>query len=202
MLYDVSSLPLPATVRPEDAMDDDALLAFCRANDGLRIERESSGEIVMMTPAGGQSDRRGLFLAGELDHWAEEDGRGVAFGSSAGFILADGSMLSPDPAWVRSEVWEALTPEQQEKLLPFCPGFVIEVLSRSDSLQDAKAKMEKWMANGAGLGWLFDPYRKMLSIYRASTPGMQEILSAPASIEAAKPVEGFQLLLRRIWDVR
>jgi Uma2 family endonuclease len=62
--------------------------------------------------------------------------------------------------------------------------------------------MEKWMANGAGLGWLFDPYRKMLSIYRASTPGMQEILSAPASIEAAKPVEGFQLLLRRIWDVR
>jgi Uma2 family endonuclease len=181
-------------------MDDDALLAFCRANDGLKIERGSSGEIVMMTPAGGRSDRRGLFLARELDYWAEEDGRGVAFGSSAGFILPDGSMLSPDAAWVRAEVWEALSPELQEKLLPFCPDFVVEVLSRTDSLREAKDKMEQWIANGAQLGWLFDPYRKTLSIYRASAPNGPEILSAPASVLAGEPVEGFEVTLRRIWS--
>jgi Uma2 family endonuclease len=199
MTYDLSSIPLPARFRPDVAMDDDAFLAFCRANDGLRIERESSGEIVMMTPAGGRSDRRGLFLARELDYWAEEDGRGVAFGSSAGFILPDGSMLSPDAAWVRAEVWNALSPELQEKLLPFCPDFVVEVLSRTDSLREAKDKMEQWIANGAQLGWFFDPYRKTLSIYRASAPDSPEILSEPDAIEAGEPVAGFRVTLRRIW---
>ncbi len=181
-------------------MDDDAFLVFCRANDNLRIERESSGEIVIMTPAGGQSDRRGLFVARELDYWAEEDGRGVAFGATAGFNLPDGSTLSPDAAWVRNEQWEALTPERREKFLPFCPAFVVEMLSSSDSLSVAMRKMEQWIANGAELGWLFDPYRKTLAIYRAGAAEGPEVLWEPDSIEAGEPVMGFRLKLRRIWD--
>lgn len=200
MPFDLSSMPLPARFRPEVPMDDDAFLAFCRANDSLRIERESSGEIVVMTPAGGRSDRRGLFICRELDYWAEEDGTGVAFGPTAGFILKDGSTLSPDAAWVRNAPWDALPPERQEKFLPFCPAFVIEVLSSSDSLRKAKKKMLQWIANGAELAWLFDPYRKTVSIYRASPPGSPEVLSEPDSIEAGEPVAGFRLTLRRIWD--
>jgi len=37
-------------------MDGDALLAACGANDGLRMGRESSGEMFMATPDGGRSN--------------------------------------------------------------------------------------------------------------------------------------------------
>ena len=199
MSYDICSLPLPARFRPDGEMDDDAFLAFCRANDGLRIERERSGDIVVMSPAGGGSDRRGLFVARELDCWAEKDGRGVAFGSTAGFVLPDGSTLSPDAAWIRRSAWDQLTPELREKFLPFCPAFVVEVLSSSDSLRRARDKMEQWMVNGAELGWLFDPYGKTVSIYRADGSGV-EVLKEPDAVVAGEPVAGFRLTLRRVWE--
>jgi Uma2 family endonuclease len=199
MQFSLSGLPLPVRIRPAVPMTDDEFLAFCGANDLLNIERQSSGEIIVMTRAGGASDRREIFVASELLYWAEEDGRGIFFGSSAGFILADGATLSPDAAWVRRELWEALTPEQREKFLPFCPDFVVEVISPSDSVSEAQDKMKQWIANGAQLGWLFDPYRKTLAIYRAGRPDEPEVLFEPHSIEADEPVAGFRLTLRRIW---
>ncbi len=42
--------------------------------------------------------------------------------------------------------------------------------SQSDSIATLQAKMEKWMANGAQLGWLIDPYSPTVCIYR---PGQQ-----------------------------
>jgi Uma2 family endonuclease len=197
MSFAVAELELPVRIRPLKPMSEEELLRFCAANEGLRIEREPDGELVIMTPAGGESNRREVFIARELDFWAEESGNGVAYGSTAGFNLPDGSMLSPDAAWVSSERWLALTPEQRERLLPFCPDFVVEVLSRSDSPSALRAKMEQWMRNGAQLGWLFDPYAATLAIYR---PGKQpEILHKPDSIEAEAPIAGFRLTLGRIW---
>jgi hypothetical protein len=38
-----------------------------------------------------------------------------------------------------------------------CPDFVIELLSSSDRLPKAQAKMKDWIANGAKLVWLIDP---------------------------------------------
>ena len=96
--------------------------------------------------------------------------------------------------------WESLTPERREKFLPFCPAFVVEVLSSSDSVKVAREKMEQWIANGAELGWLFDPYRKTLAIYRAGVVGDPEVLEEPDSVEAGEPVAGFRLTLRRVWN--
>ena len=199
MEFSLSALPLPVRIRPAKRLSDDEFLAFCGANDLLNIERQSTGEIVVMTPAGGESNRREIFVASELLYWAEEDGRGISYGSTAGFILPDGATLSPDAAWVRRELWEALTPEQREKFLPFCPAFVVEVISPSDSVREAQDKMKQWIANGAELGWLFDPYRKTLAIYRAARPDDPEVLLEPDSIEAEDPVAGFRLTLRRMW---
>jgi len=41
-----------------------------------------------------------------------------------------------------------------------CPDFVVELLSISDSLSKSQQKMERWIENGASLGWLIDPYEK------------------------------------------
>jgi hypothetical protein len=46
----------PLRIRPERLMTDDEYFEFCAANDGLRIERTSDGEIIVMAPTGGKQD--------------------------------------------------------------------------------------------------------------------------------------------------
>ena len=68
----------------------------------MRLERTAKEEIVIVPPAGGESDYRSLEIAAELRAWAKRDARGVAFGSRLQFLLPDGAALSPN-AWLSNE---------------------------------------------------------------------------------------------------
>ena len=149
-----------------------------------------------MTPVGGMGGRRENFIGRELDFYAEEQG-GFAFGANTGFRLPDGSVLAPDAAWMSSDHWNSLSPTQQEKYPPRCPDFVVEVLSGTDSIKVLEAKMETWLANGAQLAWMVDPYAATITIYRPDA--VPEVLLRPDSIEAGAPVAGFRLTTSRLW---
>ena len=64
-------------------------------------ERDADGVLVLMAPAGGASSARNLELGRQLANWAAQDGSGIAFDSSVGFVLPNGALRSPDAAWVR-----------------------------------------------------------------------------------------------------
>jgi len=197
MEWSLTGLPLPIVLRPPSPLSDDELLAFSRKNKPFRIERNAKGEIEIMTPVGGQGSNWEAIVIRELGMWSEDDGRGLFFSSNGGFNLPDGSMLSPDASWVSFERWNALTAAEQASYPPLCPDFLIEVLSASDSLKVLQAKMEVWIANGAKLAWLVDPFAATITIYR---PGIApEVLSKPDSIEAGDPVAGFRLTTSRLW---
>jgi len=196
MEWSLTGLPLPIVLRPPSPLTDDELIAFSRKNKPFRIERNAKGEIEIMTPVGGEGSRRENFIGRELDFYAEEQG-GVAFGANAGFNLPDGSTLAPDAAWMSESSWRELTPAQREKYPPRCPEFVVEVLSQSDSLRMLQAKMDVWIANGAKLAWLVDPYAATITIYRPDSE--PEVLDKPDSIEAGDPVAGFRLTTSRLW---
>lgn len=71
-------------------------------------------------------------------------------------------------AFVLQVRWDALSEQEQEQSPPLAPDFVIELMSKSDSLKESKAKMlSDWMANGCRLGWLIDPFNQTTYIYRA-----------------------------------
>lgn len=91
-------------------------------------------------------------IAVQLGKWVEQDGIGVGFDSSTGFILPNGATRSPDAAWVRRTRLAALTPEQKRRFLPLCPDFVVELRSASDSLTMVQDKMREYVDNGAILG--------------------------------------------------
>ena len=176
---------------------DEAFAEFCRANPNLRIERNSQGDLIVMPPAGGESSRRNMKVAAQLDNWADEDGRGQAFDSSAGFRLPDGSILSPDAAWLSNEALRRLTPKQRKEFLPLCPEFVIEIRSPSDTLPEAKQKMELWIANGAHLGWLIDGDARTVHVYRKNRPAKTQ--RAITELAGEGPVKGFVLKLAAVW---
>jgi Uma2 family endonuclease len=179
-------------------MTDDELLRFCAANDGLRVERDANGEILVMTPAGSKTGKKNTDVIIDLGIWNRENDRGIAFESNTGFTLPDGSMLSPDAAWVERRRWEALSDRDQERFAPLCPDFVIELRSPSDNLPELKEKMERWIANGAQLAWLIDPIEQQVSIYR---PGQSpEVHHHPTSVQGTGVMAGFELLMARIWE--
>ncbi len=172
-------------------------MAFSRRNRPYRIEMNAQGEIEVMTPVGGDGGRWEILVGRELSYWAEDQG-GITFGSSTGFRLPDGSVLSPDVAWVSTARWNALTRAEQRSFPPVCPEFLIEILSLSDSRPVLERKMATWIANGAQLAWMIDPYAATISIY---TPGKPvEVLERPDSVEAGWPVAGFRLTTSGIWD--
>jgi Uma2 family endonuclease len=176
--------------------DDD--YAFCVANGNLRFERTTRGEIVIVPPAGGESDHQCAELVGQLREWARRHGRGQFFGATAEFILPNRAALSPDAAWVSNKKLAKLSREQRRKFLPVCPEFVVEVMSPSDRLKAAKAKMGDWMDGGVEVGWFIYPDKRTIYIHRAgqSEPEMLEDVSV---VRGEGPIAGFDLDLTDIW---
>jgi Uma2 family endonuclease len=189
-------LPMPLTFRPPFAMTDAELIAFSRRNRPYQIERNAKGELEIMSPVGMDGARCEAFAIGKLDFWAEADG-GVVFSSNGGVTLPDGSMRSADAAWISDARWNSLSQEDQARYSPICPEFLIEILSINDKRSRLEAKMRMWIANGAQLAWMIDPYAHTVSVYRADRS--VEVLSRPELVEAGEPVAGFRLKLAALW---
>ena len=188
---------LPLRLRFERPMTDDELLRFCAENDSVQIERDTNGELLLMTPSGMNTSRMNQRICRLLDEWAEMDGRGVVTDSSGGYALPDGAMRAPDAASVASTRLARLTEKEKDGFAPVCPDFVIELRSPSDRRPDLHAKMRQWLANGVKLAWLIDPIEQAVTIYR---PGEEpEHLAHPTSVQGTGPAAGFELVLSRIW---
>ncbi|MGH2543269.1 MAG: Uma2 family endonuclease, partial [Ardenticatenaceae bacterium] len=123
---------------------------------------------------------------------------GVVGDSSAGFILPNGAMRSPDASWVRRTRLAALSEEQRQRFLPLCPDFVIELRSPTDALSTLQQKMQEYIANGAQLGWLIDPQRRQVHIYQPEQEALT--LDHPASLSGDPILPGFVLDLKLIWE--
>lgn len=113
-------------------------------------------------------------------------------------MLPNGAIRSPDASWVLRERLNALTERERSRFLPLCPDFVLELRSPTDSLPVLQDKMREYMDNGAGLGWLIDPLRGDLFVYRPD--GSVECLRAPEHLSADPPMAGFRLDLHEIWS--
>jgi Uma2 family endonuclease len=170
---------------------------FCVQNPDLRIERDASGEIIIMPPTGDETSYRNGDLTMQLGAWAKRDGRGRAFDSNSEFLLPNSAARSADASWVLKARLDRFTKEEKRRFLPVCPDFVVELVSPSDRLSKVKAKMREWMENGAALGWLIDPDTRTVYIYR---PGQDaEELVNVDHVAGEGPVEGFRLELADIW---
>lgn len=184
-------------LRPVLELSPEQFLELSGLNDDLRLELTAEGELIVMTPVGGESSRRNMKLAIQVGAWSERDGTGVAFDSSGGVVLPNGAVRSPDASWVERSRYEALVPEQREKFLPLCPDFVVELRSPSDALSALQEKMVEYIENGARLGLLLDPARKRVYVYRRGE-SVQE-LADPEKVSAEPVLPGFELDLSTIW---
>ncbi|MDE0371354.1 MAG: Uma2 family endonuclease [Rhodospirillales bacterium] len=184
-------------LQPALCPTEDEFYEFCRINRELRIERNARGGIAVMGPAGWETAERNAQITFQLMGWATADGTGRAADSSAGYLLPNGAMRSPDASWISNERLASVAPEQRSKFLPLCPDFVIELRSPTDRLGRLQEKMAEYMANGAQLGWLIDPSSRQVFVYRGGSE--VETLDAPDRVSGAPLLEGFRLRTESIW---
>jgi Uma2 family endonuclease len=185
----------PVRVSFGTPVTDEELLRFCAENELLRVERDAKGELILMSPTGTDGGNAELDIATELNIWARQDGRGRALGSNSGVKLPDTAVRAADAGWVS---WGRYNQSSgQRGYRQFVPEFVIELRSDGDTLKNVRSKMEEWLRNGVELGWLIDPQRKAVEIYR---PGREpEVLEGASAVEGEGPVAGFVLELGKVW---
>ena len=182
-------------------LSDEQFVELCADNRELHLELTAQKELVIMTLPGPKTGRRSTFICTDLENWARKDGTGITFSPLTLFALPNGAKRAPDASWLRRSRWDALTDKQQEGLPTFCPDFVLELMSPSDRrpvrFRMLQAKMTEYIANSAQLGWLIDPFKKNVHIYR---PGESiQCLENPATISGDPVLPGFVFQVSEIW---
>jgi Uma2 family endonuclease len=176
-------------------LSDEQFYQICQNNRQLNFERTVKGELIIMSPVGGESGNREANLIIDLGLWNRQTHLGYTFSSSTIFKLPNGADRSPDAAWIEKERWEALTPEQRRKFPPIAPDFIIELRSATDSLEILRGKMQEYLDSGVKLGWLINPQQQQVEIYRQERE--REIQNLPASLSGENVLPGFILSLSR-----
>ena len=172
------------------SMSDREFQDLCDQYSDYLIEYSADGEITIMPPTDPETSARNATITMRLALWAKVTQLGIVTDSSGAYLLPNQARRAPDSAWITRE---------RLRLRPSCPEFVIELLSPTDRRKKIHEKMLEWIANGAELGWMIDPYRRSVSIYRKGQE--VEVRTGITQIEGEGPIAGFVLDLREIWDV-
>ncbi len=181
------------TIKQTHKVSDDELRELSRQNPGYQFERDGKGRLVV-SPTGGQSGRRSAEVLAQLRNWARLRDSGPVFDSSTGFKLPDGSLRSPDAAWIRKERWESLSEQDREGFPPLCPDAVFEMLSRTDSAEELRAKLRTYIENGAQLAVMIDAYNCRVDVLTASG----QVQPAYDVVDFDRDLPGFSLDLRTL----
>lgn len=185
------------TINQARPIDGEELIELSRRNPGYQFERWYDGRLTV-TPTGGKSGIRSCEVSRQLAEWNRATQCGVAFDSSTGFHMSDGSVLSPDAAWISRQRWDTLSPAAQEVYPPLCPDVVFEVRSQSNTAEELRAKMRAYVANGAALGVLIDPYNRSVKLWR---PNRQpSCFEDESRIAPGAPLDGFVLEIEGLYE--
>ena len=170
---------------------------LCRKYRDLRLELTSTGELIVMSGTSPLTGIRNADLTYQLTAWSKKDATGVCFDSSSLFALPNNARRSPDASWVRREKWDRLSKRQKQTFSPMCPDFVVELRSQTDRLPVLFDKMSEYLANGASLGWLIDPFKRRVYVYRPNEEPV--VLDNPDTVSGDPLLPRFELNLTELW---
>jgi len=194
---------LPDDYAPEELigvrqpMTQEEFEQLCHKHRKMRLELTSTGELIVIPPADLQTSRRSANLTSQLASWASDGNSGVCFGFLTLFALTNGARRSPYVAWVKREKWDSLTAEEKEGFARFCPDFVVEIWSPNIDLIQLYLKMVEYVENGVSLGWLLDPSKRQVYVYRPDKEVV--ILDNPETVSGDPLLPEFELNLTELW---
>lgn len=162
-----------------------------------------SGEIIVTSLSGLESDEVALEIAAQLRNWVRPRKLGRVFGSSGGFVLpssqANGSPMpgddvrAPDASFVKAERLKKPTGEYGQLV----PDLTVEVKSKTDSLTKLRTKIQEFLSLGTSVGILVDPRTRTMEVYRSGQPMM--VLRDGDVLTVPELLPGWELVVSDIW---
>lgn len=144
------------------------------------------GELVPVNPSGFASSNMGLRIGRLVGNYVDAHDLGEMTGAGGGYVLFPDreTLLAPDVAFVRKD---RVPPEdEQARFARLAPDLAIEVLSPSDRMASAIAKVSLYLEAGVQAVWLIDPVKRTVTIF---TPD-----DAPMRLEEGDTLTGGAIL--------
>lgn len=154
------------------------------------------GDLVMMTPAGGEHGYVVMNLSVPLALFVRQHRLGRVYGAETGFVLQrdPDTVRAPDAAFVRTD---RLPVRRARGFVEGPPDLAVEVLSPDDRPAEVQAKIDDYLEAGAQAVWTVDLDRRTLTIYRADrgsrTLGINDVL------DGEEYLPGFRLAIIEVF---
>ena len=164
-------------------------------NQPYVIEYSAQGDLIVLPPTGPESNEGEQGVNYGLYGWGLNN-PGRTYSQTVQFRLSSGAVYMPDAAWITQERFDALRSGEYTSTIPGAPDFVVEVRSRTDSVNAGLVKMQEWIDGGARLGWYIDPYGRRVYVYRAGREF--EVLDDPETLSGDDVLTGFLFEVKRL----
>lgn len=151
------------------------------------------GSIIVMSPSGYESEEVGTEFAALLRNWVRPRKLGRIVGSSAGFRLPNSDLRAPDVSFVRAERLKRSTEDYAELV----PDLVVEVKSKTDSLEKLREKIQEFISLGSQVGILINPKTRTLEVYGS---GETLILKDGDILTLPDLLPGWKVEISEIWS--
>jgi Uma2 family endonuclease len=100
-----------------------------------------------------------------------------------------------DIAFIRQERVPSL--EARQHIMEVIPDLVVEILSKSDTIEEISDKIDDWLGAGVRMLWIVDPFRRTVTIYQPGCDPM--LLGAHGVLEGDPVIPGFRCPVTEIF---
>lgn len=202
--------PLVLKLPSEWRLTDDAFARLADENDALELERSAKGELIIAPSPTGKGPDMAVRISAAIVNWIDAGGGGRARDGTGGFRFGgpatdteqDSSrseLRAPDVSWISQEQLDAMDEDYDDGYPRFTPAFLVEIISSSQTRASQQRRMTMWMSYGVRLGWLMDPKRELVWIYRTEQ-NEPEFLERPDTLSGEDLMPGFTLDCSPIWS--
>lgn len=163
-------------------------------NSDLKYELKE-GEIIIRSPSDFLSEEVGLDFGSYLKNWINPRKLGRVTGSSAGFIMPNGDLLSPDVAFVKAEKLK-VSPRSYAQVVP---DLVVEIKSATDRVAKLETKLQQFLEFGVTVAILIDPDEQLVKVFR--TNNEPEIFTSQDILIIPDLLPGWAVKVNDLWPV-
>lgn len=165
-------------------------------DDGKRDEL-IEGILQTMSPASFGPSNVAARLVTRIGTFVEEHDLGELTVADGGYVLERGpdTVVAPDVGFVRSD--RVPTGEAGNHFAQLPPDLAIKVISPSDRMGAVNGKVERYLAAGVPLVWVFDPRRRSVTVRRRGRGPM--LLRDGDVIDGEEVVPGFRLAVSEVF---
>ena len=192
-----------------EPLTDDLLELFGRLLPGRKVGRGRRGELLISAVKDNIGTRANVEVFGQMWLFQKQHDGGEATGCGQGWATGDPDPESglpvvrdPDAAWLAPDQVAELNASRpadgiRREYPRIVPVFVVEVRSRSQGVEAQVGKVREWVAAGARVGWMVDPFEQAVHVVR---PGAAvERLDDPGVLPVGPEVPGLAIDFDAVW---